>query len=258
MFDTLDQCGDRGSGDAFDEQPAVPATVLDLDWNRLEACFGRAPGLPWFDVLRKARVVVHDDQRTDRPSVAGLLTSGKDPTEHLPAAWIKAAYFRGTRPSSNDLVHEERHCGPAPDQIDAAIAFIMRFATATRPNRDSLYDLDAVHEAIVNAVAHRNYSIAGATIRLFLFTDRLEFYSPGSPPNALTLEEMPDRICTRNPLLVHFLSHRHTMRTGRFFIESRGTGVRKILEGGEAHSTRRPKYELFGEELRLTLWAKKA
>ena len=35
-----------------------------------------------------------------------------------------------------------------------------------------------------------------------------------------------------------------------------GEGVRKILEDGEAHSGRRPKYELFGDELRLTLWAK--
>ena len=41
------------------------------------------------------------------------------------------------------------------------------------------------------------------------------------------------------------------------FLESRGEGVRKILEDGEAHSGRRPVYELFGDELRLTLWAKR-
>ena len=53
------------------------------------------------------------------------------------------------------------------------------------------YDLDVVDEAIVNAVAHRDYAIAGSTIRLFLFADRLELYSPGKLPNAITLDDMP-------------------------------------------------------------------
>ncbi len=132
----------------------------------------------------------------------------------------------------------------------------MRFAGASGPDGGPLYDLDVVDEAIVNAVAHRDYSIYGAKIRLFLFADRLELYSPGKLPNTLTVEEMPYRVFTRNQLLVNFLSRIHSKRTGRVFLESRGEGVRKILEGGEAHSGWRPKYELFGEELRLTLWAK--
>ena len=65
---------------------------------------------------------------------------------------------------------------------------------------------------------------------------------------------MPYRTFTRNQLLVSFLSKMRSKRTGRVFLESRGEGVRKILEGGEAHSGRRPEYELFGNELRLTVW----
>ena len=118
------------------------------------------------------------------------------------------------------------------------------------------YVLNAVHEAIVNAVAHRDYSISGSKIRLFLFADRLEIYSPGSLPNTLTIETMPYRVFTRNQLLVSFLSRMRSRRTGRVFLESRGEGVRGILEGSEAHSGRRPEYELFGDELRLTIWAK--
>ena len=86
----------------------------------------------------------------------------------------------------------------------------------------------------------------------------MEIYSPGKLPNTLTLEAMPYRVFTRNQLLVNFLSHIHGKRTGRVFLESRGEGVRKILEAGEAHSGRRPEYELFGEELRLTIWSKSA
>ncbi len=121
---------------------------------------------------------------------------------------------------------------------------------------DVPYDLDVVDEAIVNAVTHRDYSISGSKIRLFLFADRLELYSPGGLPNTITLHEMPYRTFTRNQLLVSFLSRIRSRRTGQVFLESRGEGVRKILEGGEAHGGRRPVYELFGDELRLTIWAK--
>ncbi len=248
---------ERGRGYVFDEQSVFAAGVGDLDWNRLEAFFGRAPKIPWLDLLRNTQVVLQDEEETDRPSVAGLLTFGKQPTEHLRSAWIETACYRGTRLSSDELVHEERLKGTAPDQIDAAVAFVMRFAARdTERDGSSPYDADVVDEAIVNAVAHRDYSIYGSKIRLFLFADRLELYSPGKLPNTLTLETMPYRVFTRNQLLVSFLSHIHSKRTGRVFLESRGEGVRKILEGGEAHSGRRPMYELFGEELRLTLWAR--
>lgn len=58
-------------------------------------------------------------------------------------------------------------------------------------------------------------------------------------------------------LLIGFLSRLRSKRTGQVFLESRGEGVRKILEDDEVHSGRRPEYELFGDELRLTLWAKR-
>jgi predicted HTH transcriptional regulator len=151
--------------------------------------------------------------------------------------------------------------GPVDTQIDGATEFVDRFMLkpARKPaGRQDYpqYDIGAVHEAIVNAVAHRDYSISGSKIRLFLFADRLELYSPGGLPNTLTVETMPFRVFTRNQLLVNFLSKMKSRRTGRAFLESRGEGVRRILQASEVHSGRRPVYELFGEELRLTIWAK--
>lgn len=83
-----------------------------------------------------------------------------------------------------------------------------------------------------------------------------QLYSPGRLPNTITLQDMPYRTFTRNQLLVSFLSRIRSKRSGEVFLESRGEGVRKILEDGEAHAGRRPEYELFGDEPRLTLWAK--
>ena len=252
----------RGREYVFDEQPVPAAAVEYLNRNRLEAFFGRSPTIPWLDLLRNTRVTFQDEDGVDRPTVAGLLIFATEPTEFLESGSIEAACYRGTRLSSDDLVHAERLAGPVSDQIDAGIAFVARFKQAS-PKKDPgkfsdpPYDLDVVDEAIVNAVVHRDYAIAGSKIRLFLFTDRLELYSPGRLPNTLTLDDMPYRTFTRNQLLVSFLSRVRSKRTGQVFLESRGEGVRKILEDGEAHSGRRPVYELFGDELRLTLWAKR-
>jgi predicted HTH transcriptional regulator len=253
----------RGRAYVFDEQPMPEATWEDLDRDLLRRFFERAPAIPWEDLMRNTRVIARDEEGTDRPTVAGLLAFGTELRRFLPSAYIEAACYRGTRLTSDQLVHADQIVGRVADQIDAATAFVDRFML--KPARKEVgredfpqYDLDAVHEAVVNAVAHRDYSITGSKIRLFLFADRLELYSPGALPNTLTIETMPYRVFTRNQLLVSFLSKMRSARTGRAFLESRGEGVRRILEAGEAHAGRRPEYELFGEELRLTVWAKPA
>ncbi len=254
---------ERENNYRFDEQLVFSAPVSALDRSRLEAFLGRTPSIPWLDVLRNTRVTGRDRDGADRPTVAGLLSFGRAATEFLPSAYIEAACYGGVRLSSDDLIHSERLDGPVSDQIDAGAAFVTRFAKNGR-NRpagwpqgvEPLYDLDVIEEAIVNAVAHRDYSIHGSKIRLFLFADRLEIYSPGKLPNSLTVAEMPYRSSTRNERLVSFLSKIFSRRTGEVFVESRGEGVRKILEEGEAYAGRRPEYELFGEELRLTVWAR--
>ena len=151
--------------------------------------------------------MIRDDSNVDRPTVAGLLTFGTEPSEFLPSGSIEAARYGGERLSSDELVHAERLAGPVSDQIDGAVAVVAQFmqpALEARSTRgaDAPYDLDVVDEAIVNAVAHRDYAISGSKIRLFMFADRLDLYSPGGLPNTITLDEMPYRTFTRNQLLV--------------------------------------------------------
>lgn len=253
---------ERGRAFVFDEQRVPTGTAADLDRERLEAFFRDGPrAIPLPDLLRNTRVIAGGEDGVERPTVAGLLAFGKASRLNLPSAYIEGAVYRGGILTSDDLVHSDQIAGRVDAQIDDATAFVERFMLkpARKPaGREDhpQYDIGAVHEAIVNAVAHRDYSIAGSKIRLFLFGDRLELYSPGALPNTLTIETMPFRVFTRNQLLVSFLSRMRSRRTGRAFLESRGEGVRRILEGSEAHAGRRPVYELFGEELRLTIWAK--
>ena len=249
----------RGREYVFDEQPVLTADVAALNQHRLEAFFGRSPTIPWLDLLRNTRVVAASEDGATHPTVAGLLAFATEPSDFLPSCTIEAVCYAGTALSSEDLIHVERLAGPAADQIDAAVSFVARFMQEARPaDSDPAYDIDVIDEAVVNAVAHRDYAISGAKIRLFLFADRIEIYSPGKLPNTLSIEDMPYRTFTRNQLLVSFLSRLHSKRTGQVFLESRGEGVRKILRIGEAHSGRMPEYQLFGDELRLTLWKRAA
>ena len=138
----------------------------------------------------------------------------------------------------------------------------MRVAARKTPARVDLpqFDTRAVFEAIVNAVVHRDYSIYGSKIRLFLFDDRLELSSPGALPNSVTVDTMAVRQATRNELIVRFLSKATIGRVGVpgrvYFVEARGEGVPLIFDASRRVSGRDPVYELFGDELRLTMYGR--
>jgi hypothetical protein len=93
------------------------------------------------------------------------------------------------------------------------------------------YALDAVFEAITNAVAHRDYSIYGSKVRLRMFSDRLELYSPGALPNTLDLDSLPYRQISRNDTITSLLARCPVadvewLKTSRTTImDRRGEGV---------------------------------
>ncbi|MFQ5628429.1 MAG: ATP-binding protein, partial [bacterium] len=250
----------RGRSFVFDESFVPAATQKDLDRASLDEFFGSSRAVGWEQLLANTHVLASDNDDILRPTVAGLLVFGDNPVTHLPSAYIEAGVYRGNVQDSNHLVHSEQITGRLDQQIDAAVAFVDRFML--RPAKKNVgridypqYDLSPVHEAIVNAVAHRDYSISGSKIRLFLFDERLELMNPGGLPNTVTLETMPYRQFTRNQLLVSFLSRMRSRKTGKYYIEARGEGVRKILTESKAHSGREPEYSLIDDELKLTIWA---
>jgi predicted HTH transcriptional regulator len=117
-----------------------------------------------------------------------------------------------------------------------------------------------VFEAVTNAVAHRDYSMAGAKVRLRLFDDRLELYSPGMLPNTMTPESLPFRQAARNEALTSLLARcpidDDTLAVHRQHImDKRGEGVSIILETSERLAGRRPEYRLNDDsELMLVIY----
>ena len=101
--------------------------------------------------------------------------------------------------------------GPLDVQVDRACRFVGRnmkvaaFKGLGRVDRPQ-FDMTAVFEAVVNAVAHRDYSIYGSKIRLRLFADRLEIYSPGEIPNTLEPENLLHIQSSRNEVVSSLLA----------------------------------------------------
>jgi ATP-dependent DNA helicase RecG len=247
----------------FDETPVSGTSTEDID-HSLKQRFLR-PGTPEQQQLQKLHITASDAYATDQIglTICGVLLLTADPTQWLSNAYIQCVAYSGSERDANDQLDAQDQTGPLDQQINAAFDFVrrnMRIAAIKTIGRVDIpqYDLGAIFEAIVNAVAHRDYSMTGRRIRLHMFADRLELFSPGELPNSLTLDGLMDNTVTRNEALVNLLSRYYNARaeTGRqALIERRGEGVPKIIKNSTALSGREPEYHLTDGELKLTIWA---
>lgn len=244
----------------FDEQPVPDTTLEDLDLEKVAKVF--SPEMKPEEFLRKLIVLTPDEQGVARCSVGGLLLFGKEPQKYLKSARIEAVAYASTERDSNYQVATTSCEGTLDRQIREAYEFVKqkmsRFATKSPDRREfPQFDERAVFEALVNAVAHRDYAIHGSKVRVFLFPDRLVIHSPGDLPNSVTLDTMEERQSTRNELVVRFLSKIpaavESDGARRFFMEARGEGVPLIIKQTLALSGNRPRYQLVGEELKLVI-----
>ena len=250
------------------------ATLEDLEpalWERFRTTRTRDSR---DDLLRKLGMASQDDDGLWRPTIAGVLLGSLAPQRWLPNAFIQAVAYRGTSvvppggPSRFHQLDARDIVGPLDAQVLEACRFVYRnmkiAAEKTVGRRDvPQFDLGAVFEAVVNAVAHRDYAMHGSKIRLRLFADRLELYSPGAIPNTMTVDSLPYRQAARNEALTSLLAKCEVpeepswVETPRVtLMDKRGEGVAIILERSEALSGRRPVYELVDDsELVLTIYA---
>jgi len=111
------------------------------------------------------------------------------------------------------------------------------------------YPLDAVREAVVNAIAHRDYTITVTDIELAIYSDRLEVISPGRLPNTVTVDKMRAGYrASRNELV------KEVLRDYRY-IEATGLGIpRKIVQGMLAHNGTEPDLIEDNDRFVVRLW----
>jgi len=256
----------------FDEEVVADASLEELSRDALPLFVTERTGEEWTNVLRKLGLANVDSGGIWRPTVSGVLMGSNDPRSWLPNAFVQAVAYRGDSvvPAGPHDVYQldaKDIVGPLQRQIAESCLFIythMRIAARKEMGRQDLpqYDMAAVLEAVVNAIVHRDYSIYGSKVRLRMFSDRLELYSPGGLPNSLGLEALSDRQSVRNETLASMLARcpvpdyewLHTPR--KTLMDRRGEGVPTIMRNSELLSGRLPEYRLLGEsELMLTIWA---
>ncbi|MDM8549713.1 ATP-binding protein [Desulfobacterales bacterium HSG2] len=224
----------------FDESPVIRATPGDIDIAKVNRYLAGLDQSPLNEENERALrhdlinlSVLIETEETLHPSFGGLLVFGKNPQRHFPSCNILCGAYSGDDFLS-ETIREKDLRGAADDLIEDAVAFLK----LTMPQKNTLeqdirrkvsylYPIEAVREGIVNAVCHRDYTITGSSVRIFLFRDRLEIRSPGGLPNTITLENMLFRQFARNQIIASFLS-------GYGYMERRGKGILRMIRSCEA------------------------
>jgi len=249
----------------FDEQIVMNASIDDFSQKLWERFITPLSPQGESEFLEKMKLVSPDDDGVPHPTVSGILMACESPEKFISNAYIQAVCYLGNDRNAEQLDAQDI-TGPLDVQIKEACKFVksnMKTFAIKDPGRIETpqYSLNAVFEAIVNAAAHRDYSIYGSKIRLHIFSDRLELFSPGCIPNTMTIESLPLRQSSRNELLSSLLARcpMNFDATGSkrvFIMDKRGEGVPVILSESENLSGKKPDYTLIDDtELKLTIFA---
>ena len=243
----------------FDAAACPEATLADLSVDKLGAFLARAqavrgyrlpPGTSMDVVLAHLNLFDGAD-----PSHAAVLLFGQRPQRFLLTSEVKCLHFHGTE-VQKPIPSYQVYRGTVFELVDQAVDFVMskvarQVGTRARgPAAPVTYELprEAVVEAIVNAVAHRDYA-SNASVQVMLFADRLEVWNPGELPPPLTVARLrrPHPSIPRNPLIAEplFLAR---------YIEKAGTGILDMIARLREAGLPEPEFRQDGGTFVQALW----
>ena len=203
-------------------------------------------------ILSSLHLISDEDGVTN----AALLLFAKDVQKWFPSATVKCAQFYGTR-MEKPILSQQLYDGNVFEVVDRAVSFVMSRIDARVGERtvsaqvDVSYELpvQAVTEAIVNAVVHRDYASTGS-VQVMLFKDRLEVWNPGRLPHGVTIVKLngEHQSVPVNPLLA-----RPVYLAG--YIEQLGTGTTDLINRCVSYGLRRPEFRQ-DESFVAVIWRK--
>ena len=199
-------------------------------------------------------------------TVDGMLLFGQNPGRFLPQSGIRAISFVGQE-RDYAVRADEEFKGPLVPLADAegstiefgivdrAWDFVRRNTTPTvrgeGPQRIVIWEYpeDAIRETLVNALVHRDYSIAGTDVTLSIFSDRIEILSPGRLPNTVTIAGMQSGMrYARNQTLVNVMRDYG-------YVEARGMGIRnKVIPSMRSNNGTEPELVEGENSFTVRLW----
>ena len=233
----------------WDAAPCLDASVNDLSADKIQRFVSiarRARAFPLAEETDPAQVMEHLNLlKHSLPTHAAVLLFGTAPQRFMLPSEVKCAHFHGTvvrKPIPSHQVYK----GTVFELVDQAVDFVLskvHLSVGTRALSTQApveYEIppEVVREAIVNAVAHRDYT-SNASVQVMLFADRLEIWNPGTLPPSLTLEKLrhPHASVPANPLLAESLYLAK-------YIERMGTGTGDMIDRCRAAGLPEPEFKL--------------
>ena len=227
--------------------------VIDYYLERRQRRNPRGTVLPKDKLLQQIGALT--EQRT--PTISGLLLFGKEPQLFLPQSRAIFVRFADVQPrgpeGSFGYGRREEFTGPLPQIIDRAWRVIWEemdkraVVKGLHRQEETEYPSAPVREALVNAVAHRDYRLTGRSIEIRMYTDRLEITSPGGLPAHITLDNIVEEHYSRNPRLVNGL-----YQWG--YIEELGLGIDRMIEDMVNAGHMPPKFEAKSHRFSVILY----
>ena len=244
----------------FDASPCLKATIEDLDVDAMRAFVRQARyarNFPLPESTEPIELLTHLNLiEGGYPTNAAVLLFGSKPQRFFPTSEIKCAHFHGTE-IAKPIPSYQTYKGTVFQLVDQAIDFVMSKIDAHVGTRSEsarapvTYEIprDVVAEAIVNAVAHRDYTSNGS-VQVMLFSDRLEINNPGQLPKSLTLESLrhPHNSVPHNPLIAEPLYLAQ-------YIERMGTGTGDMIRWCREAGLPEPQFGMRSGFL-TTIWRK--
>ncbi|MBW2342103.1 MAG: putative DNA binding domain-containing protein [Deltaproteobacteria bacterium] len=240
----------KGKRKALFESHFEPtASLNDIDTELISES-GLRIGLPEKpeDLLYRFRLLDYEDGRP-KLKLAALLLFGKDPLRWHPRCGIDFIKYEGIERKVGrelNIIKRARIELPLTRLIDEAYKTISPHIKERQYRHDLFfveqfeYPSFAWQEAIVNAIAHRDYNVQGLSIEVWMFDDRIEVRSPGLPPEPVTIERIlrRERIhASRNPLIVRVLTELGHMR-------ETGEGIPRMFEEMEKNGLYPPDFQI--------------
>jgi len=227
------------TGRTWDALPRAGFRVSDIDRSLVHAFLRRAeqePAAAPENVLESLALLTDD-----LPSNAAALLFAPNPQRFFPEAQVKCARFLGT--TSVDFLDQQTIDGDVLTQLETALAFVTRntqqaIQITGKAERDIVaeYPLEAVREALANAICHRDYTASG-TVQVRIYSDRMEVWNPGQLPSRLTVEDLyrDHPSYPRNPNIAKAFYRARV-------IEQWGTGTLRIVQACETRDMVRPAF----------------
>lgn len=245
----------------FDAAPCLKASLDDLDTEEMRRFIRIARGareFPLTEGTSTKELLGHLNLLNGgRPTNAAVLAFGKAPQQFLISSGVKCAHFHGIE-VAKPIPSYQVYKGTAFQLVDQAVDFVLsKIALSVGTRAESTqapisYEIpkEVVREAIVNAVAHRDYT-SNASVQVMLFADRLEVLNPGRLPPPLTLEQLRDThpSVPNNRLLARSLYLTQ-------YIEEMGTGTLDMIRRCGDAGLREPEFTDRGG-FKTTIWRAK-